>query len=140
MLERAPSIGPKTANRLLAYGWRTVGEFLAADPADVGKKLNSSWATTEIVTDWQKQAWLVLQIAELSGTGAQLLVGGGYPTVEEVAAAEAAEMVSYIAEYCQTGPGQRTLRDAKVPDHVTAARWIAAARAGRRVSLQKKSA
>jgi hypothetical protein len=140
MLERAPSIGPKTANRLLAHGWRTVGEFLAADPADVSQKLNSSWATTEIVTDWQKQAWLVLQIADLSGTGSQLLVGAGYPTIEEVAAAEATEMVGYMAEYCQSSAGQRTLRDAKVPDQITAARWIAAARGGRQVSLQKKSA
>lgn len=140
LLERAPSIGPKTANRLLAHGWRTVGEFLAADPADVSKKLNSSWASAEVVADWQKQAWLVLQIAELSGTAAQLLVGAGYPTVADVAAAEAAELVCYMAEYSQTGPGQRILRDGKIPDQITAARWIAAARGRRTVSLQKKSA
>jgi hypothetical protein len=140
LLERAPSIGPKTANRMLGHGWRTVGEFLAADPEEVSNKLNSSWATTEIVADWQKQAWLVLQIAELSGTAAQMLVGAGYSTVEEVAAAEATELVSYLAEYCQTSAGQRTLRDAKVPDQITAARWIAAARTGRKLSLQKKSA
>ncbi len=140
LLERAPSIGPKTANRMLGHGWRTVGDFLAADPNEVARKLNSSWASVDIVTEWQKQAWLVLQIAELSGTGAQLLVGAGYPTVEEVAAAEAAEMVGYIAEFAQTTQGQRVLRDGKVPDQVTAARWIAAARGGRRLSLQKKSA
>lgn len=140
LLERAPSIGPKTANRMLAHGWRTVGDFLAADPNDVTRKLNSSWATLDVVQDWQKQAWLVLQIAELSGTGAQLLVGAGYPTVDEVAAADAVELVSYTTEFAQTSQGQRILRDGKIPDQITAARWIAAARGGRRLSLQKKSA
>ena len=140
LLERAPSIGPKTANRMLGHGWRTVGDFLAADPSDVARKLNSSWASEDIISDWQKQAWLVLQIAELSGTGAQLLVGAGYPTVDEVAAADAGELHGYIAEFAQTSQGQRVLRDGKVPDQVTAARWIAAARGGRRLNPQKKSA
>jgi hypothetical protein len=140
LLERAPSIGPKTANRLLAHGWRTVGDFLAVEPVEVSKKLSSSWATTEIVADWQKQAWLVLQIADLSGTAAQLLVGAGYPTVEEVAAADAAEMLTYISEFTQSSQGQRVLRDAKIPDQVTVARWIAGARNARNVVLQKKSA
>jgi predicted flap endonuclease-1-like 5' DNA nuclease len=140
LLERAPSIGPKTANRLLSNGWRTVGDFLAADPNEIARKLNSSWATIDIVSDWQKQAWLVLQIAELSGTGAQMLVGAGYPTVEEVAAADPGELLGYITEFAQSSAGQRVLRDGKVPDQVTAARWIAAARGGRRLSPQKKSA
>lgn len=140
LLERAPSIGPKTANRMLGHGWRTVGDFLAVDPSEVARKLNSSWASVDIVTDWQKQAWLVLQIAELSGTAAQMLVGAGYPTVEEVAAADAGEMVGYIFEFAQSSQGQRILRDGKVPDQVTAARWIAAARVGRRLNPQKKSA
>ena len=40
------------------------------------------------------------------------------------ATADVAELVSYLTEYCQTSAGQRTLRDAKVPDQITAARWI----------------
>jgi len=140
LLERAPSIGPKTANRLLGHGWRTVADFLAADPSEVARKLNSSWASEDVVAGWQKQAWLVLHIAELSGTAAQLLVGSGYSTVEDVAAADAAEMVGYITEFAQSSQGQRVLRDAKLPDQVTAARWIVAARNARNLVLQKKSA
>ncbi|MGC4005926.1 MAG: DUF4332 domain-containing protein [Pirellulales bacterium] len=126
-LERAPSIGPKTAKRLEAHGLRTVRDFLNADPTDVATKLNSSWAPADVIADWQHQAGLVLAIADLNGTSAQLLVGAGYAAASDVAATDAATLHADLKTFAGTKPGERILRDGKCPDQVAVARWIQAA-------------
>ena len=84
-LEAAPSIGPKTAERMSAAGLFTVGDFLAQDPEELAEALDDPHFDAETLLEWQEQARLVIAVPGLRGTHAQLLVGAGYRTAQAVA-------------------------------------------------------
>ena len=78
----APSIGPKTAARLNAVGIDTVDDLLKAHPIALAARLNDRHFTEETIAEWQDQARLVCAVPGLRGTGAQLLTGAGYRSLE----------------------------------------------------------
>ena len=128
-VERAPSIGPKTAERLYKLGIRTVTDLFAADPADVARRLDLSRIDAAAVTAWQQQARLVVEIPGLRGGQAQLLVGGGLRTVEEIAGTEPTDAMAAVLRFANTDDGRRVLRDAPPPDLEKVHTWIHQARA-----------
>ncbi|HXF53355.1 MAG TPA: DUF4332 domain-containing protein, partial [Hyphomicrobiaceae bacterium] len=126
-VERAPSIGAKTAARLGAAGIRTVADLLAADPGALAARLDVGHISAAVVRDWQDQARLMMAVPGLRGTHSQLIVGAGYRTPEALAGADASGLLAAILRFAGTREGQRILRDGSPPDLEKIMAWIASA-------------
>lgn len=127
----APSIGPKMAERFAALGIRTVGEFLAADPAGMAARLGVRQVTADTLVDWQHQARLVMTVPGLRGTHAQLLVGAGFRQAGEIADAEPDMLCQRVLAFAITAEGMRVLRNGDPPDIERIKGWLEAAREAR---------
>ena len=128
-IEAAPSIGPRMAERLEALGLRTVSDLLTADPAKTAARLGDRRISAETIDDWQCQSAMMLEIAGLRGTHAQLLTAAGCRNASAVAAADAATLSAAILRYRSTSDGRRLLREGQPPDLEKIKNWIDGARA-----------
>jgi len=120
----APSIGPRMAERLLPLNISSVGDLIASDALEIADQLSDRNVTPEVVSQWQQQALLVCRIPNLRGHDAQLLVGAGYVTAEQVAAADSAILFEKIVRFSCSKPGVRILRGSAVPDLAEVSDWI----------------
>jgi predicted flap endonuclease-1-like 5' DNA nuclease len=127
-LEDAPSIGPKMAKRFAGLGIHTVGEFLGQNPHDMAELLDDDQFDAEVLTDWQDQAQLVIDIPGLRGGGAQLLVGAGYRTADAIADATPVDLSADVLKFAVTSDGKRILRDGNPPDIEKIKDWVESAR------------
>ncbi|NQX80359.1 MAG: DUF4332 domain-containing protein [Hyphomicrobiaceae bacterium] len=119
-----PSVGPKTAVRLEAVGIVTIQDLLCADPQNLAGKLNIRYVNRKAILDWQDQARLMLHIPGLRVTHAQLCIGAGYRSPENIAVSDAAEINESILKFAATRSGQRILGSGKPPDFYTIREWI----------------
>jgi predicted flap endonuclease-1-like 5' DNA nuclease len=129
-LEAAPSIGPKTAARLAAIGITTVGQFLEHEPGEMASLLGERFLTTQVLSEWQDQARLVMSVPGLRGTHAQFLVGAGYRDANAIIAADAGKLCADVLHFAGSTNGQRLLRDGDPPDIEKIRGWIALAQNG----------
>ncbi len=127
-LEDAPSIGPKMAERFARLGVHTVADFLGQNPHDLAELIDDNQFDAEVLTDWQDQADLVIAVAGLRGTHAQLLVGAGYRTADAIADADAVELSADVLTFATSSAGKRILRDGNPPDIEKIKDWVEAAR------------
>jgi hypothetical protein len=127
-LDAAPSIGPKGADRFASFGVKTVGDFLAGDPAVLSEKLGIRQVTPAVIAAWQAQARLVMTVPGLRGTHAQLLTGAGYRTADAIAAADSDQVCAAVLKYATSPEGQRLLRDGPPPDVERIKDWCENAR------------
>ncbi|HEY1153241.1 MAG TPA: DUF4332 domain-containing protein, partial [Pseudolabrys sp.] len=123
----APSIGPKTAGRLNIIGVQTVGDLLALAPEDAAARIKASHINAGVIKDWQAQALLACSVPELNGTQAQMLVGAGIYSVDDLAAADLDFLIDAMTLYVQSKEGQRAMRDPKMPERARVKAWIEAA-------------
>lgn len=130
-VEDAPSIGPKTAERLGRIGVKTVDDLLAQNPEIAAQRLNVAHITPETVRAWQAQARLVMRVPNLRGHDAQILVACGITEAEQLATARAKELLGHAEQFLQTSEGERVLRSGQKPDVAEIGRWIVAARGAR---------
>lgn len=120
----APSIGPKTAERLAAVGIRTVADLLNADAESTAAELDVSHINAAKLAAWQHQARLVCCIPELRGYGAQLLVGCGFTEAEQIANTDLDEMIDVVEAFARSKEGQRILRDGDPPGADKITEWV----------------
>lgn len=120
----APSIGPKTAERLRPARIFTVRDLLDADADEVAGIVTARHITAQAVRDWQDQSRLVLTVPFLRGTHAQLLVGAGFRTYEDLALADQATLMSSLLKFATTREGQSILRSGPSPDLEKVMRWM----------------
>lgn len=125
----APSIGPRTASRLGVIGVRTVGDLLSLAPEDAARRIKASHINAGVIRDWQAQALLACTVPDLTGAQAQLLVGAGVHSVEDLAAADSVSLADAIAVFAATNEGERILRDGDPPGRDRIRSWIDAAAA-----------
>lgn len=130
-IERAPSIGPKTAKRLAPLGIKTVADFLAASAYLTAEQLRSRTVKADTILLWQDQCRLMLDIPGLRGGHAELLAGSGYRTADSLIAAEEAKLCADVLAFATTTAGQRILRDGAPPDIEKIKGWLTAARTAR---------
>lgn len=123
-VERAPSIGAKTARRLSTVGVTTVEDFLEEDADQLATMLGQRSLTGRLLRDWQDQARLVMEVPGLRGTHAQLLVGAGYRNAKAIADADAENLCVAITKFATTREGQSILRDGDAPDIGKIKGWI----------------
>ncbi len=126
-LEAAPSIGPKTAERLSLAGLKTVGDLLSADADQVAKKLNMKHIDPPMLRSWQQQARLVCEVPGLRGHDAQILVACHVPDALTLGTEDTDDLLSRTLTFVKTPSGERILRDGKPPDRDEVQRWIASA-------------
>lgn len=124
----APSIGPRTAERLYAHGVKTVRDLLKAEPAALSTLLDVRHIDARMVSDWQHQAELVCRVPGLRGTHAQLLVGAGYKAADALAAADPDKVCADVLAFAQSLEGQRVLRNGEPPNIEKIKAWLNAAR------------
>jgi predicted flap endonuclease-1-like 5' DNA nuclease len=127
-LEAAPSIGPKMAELFADLGIKTVADFLGQDPHDMAEILDDGRIDAEMLTDWQDQAQLVIDVPGLRGTHAQLLVGAGYRTADAIADADPVDLSADVLTFASSSDGKRILRDGNPPDLEKIKSWVDSAR------------
>jgi predicted flap endonuclease-1-like 5' DNA nuclease len=130
-IERAPTIGPRTAERLAPLGIKSVADFLAASASEVAKGFASRHITAETIALWQDQCRLMLDVPGLRGTHAELLAGAGYRTADRLAEADEVALSADVLAFAATSAGKRILRDGPPPDLERIKGWLAAARTAR---------
>jgi hypothetical protein len=121
---RAPSIGPRTAERLSSVGVMLVRHLLACDPERAARQLGYRFLTAARIRDLQAQARLVCTIPWLRGTHAQLLVGAGYRTLDDIVAVDAEEICAGVLRFAATREGQSVLRAGPPPSIERITHWV----------------
>lgn len=130
-IEEAPSIGPKTAVRFYEIGIETIAEFLAGDPHAMASEIEARHITPQAVEEWQCQARLMTEVAELRCHDAQIIVGCGIRSKSQLTRSDGHQLLQDVLRFVRTSKGQRILRSGKVPDRREVDAWIQNARAVR---------
>lgn len=127
-VEKAPSIGPKTASQLERVGVKTVGHLLDQPAEKIAARLNQKHMDANIVRGWQQQARLVCEVPNLRGHDAQMLVACSIGSRNDLAAAVVDDLYRAVDAFAKSPSGQRILRDSAAPDRNEVLEWIEAAR------------
>lgn len=130
-VEEAPSVGPKTARRLLKLGVRTVKDLLELDAVAAADGLGVRWIDAERIRAWQHQAGLVCRIPNLRGHDAQVLVASGVTDAEDITDLSANDLLELVSPFVDSVEGDRVIRSSRKPDLEEVAAWIAWSRAAR---------
>lgn len=123
-IEKAPSIGPRTAQMLEAIGIRTVEELMSMTAERISEKLNHRRITSQVIQQWQHQSRMMCQIPELRGHDAQILVACGVTTPEDLSAKNPANLLSVVEPFSVTKEGERIIRNGRKPDLGEVTEWI----------------
>ena len=129
-LERAPTIGPRLAERLALGGIVTVKDFLNAEPETVASLLGGGRFDAATIERWKCESRLVLSVPGLRGTHAQLLAGAGYDTPQKIAETDPVALSSALLTFATTADGARILRNGDAPDLEAVTRWVHSAQQG----------
>lgn len=123
-VEKAPSIGNRTAESLGKQGIKTVGDLLATNPDQLARKLNDKYMTADMILAWQKQANLCCAIPNLRGHDAQILVACDIDRVSQLASMSPGLLLKKVTAFIETPAGQRILRGGNRPDLEEVTDWI----------------
>ncbi len=126
-VEKAPSIGPKTARRLEAVGVRTVGDLIAASAEVKHKEIGARHITAQVFSDWQAQARLACTVPGLKSREAQALTACGVRDADGLARADAVVLCDAIGPWGLSEEGQRAWGAAPAPNEDDVQTWIARA-------------
>lgn len=120
----APSIGPRMAEKLAPLNVATIGDLLASDANSLAAQLADKSVSGETIAQWQHQALLVCRIPNLRGHDAQMLVGSGFTTAEQVAAGDPALLFDKVTRFASSKAGVRILRGTTAPDLSEVTDWV----------------
>ena len=123
-VEAAPSIGPKTAQRLYRLDIYTVDDLLTSDAENVSESLENRRVNTRTVEQWQKQASLMCQVPGLRGHDSQILVACGVVEAAHLAAKRPTDLLAVVGPFAETSEGERILRGGRKPDLEEVTDWI----------------
>jgi predicted flap endonuclease-1-like 5' DNA nuclease len=139
-VEKAPSIGPKTAKRLEAVGVRTIADLLAASPEDAQRELGARHISAQVIRDWQAQALLACTVPGLKSREAQALVACDVRDADTLVQADAEQLVNSIAHWGLSDEGARAWGSAPAPTVDDIATWIERAKKARAVKGSAEAA
>lgn len=133
-VEKAPSIGPKTAKRLEAVGVKTIADLLNCSPDDAQKEIGARHISAQVIRDWQAQALLACTVPGLKSREAQALVACDVRDAQQLAASDAAHLCEEIAQWGLSEDGARAWGSAAAPTPDDVATWIERAKRGGRAA------
>lgn len=126
-VEKAPSIGAKTAALLEEQGISTVGDLLAIDPDRLADRIKDPHIDAYTILTWQMQADLCCSVPSLRGHDAQILTACGISHRDELATCRAETLLTKVDAFVTTPAGERILRGGQRPDLQEVSHWIACA-------------
>ncbi len=135
-IEKAPSIGKKTAARLLKVDINTVSDLLGADAVKTANYVNVKYITPDLIKDWQDQSNLMCKIKGLRGYHAQLLVALNYRIPKEIGSLKPEKLLDELLAFIKTNEGKRIIRSGKKPQINEVGNWVEDAKS----SATKKAA
>ena len=127
-IEKAPSIGPKTADRLRECGIHNIRHLLHADAAALAIQIDDRNFKQQAIEDWQDQARLCCEVFNLRGHDAQILVATGIRNRAKLATAQPTNLLTLVEDFANTSAGKRVLRGGQCPDATEIDDWISWAR------------
>jgi len=130
-VEKAASIGAKTAAQLEKVGITTVADLLAAEAESLAGRLANRHFDADVIRDWQRQARLMCEVPLLRGGDAQLLTACGIADRALLSQQVADELAGKLKAFAATPAGERILRGGKAPQKAEVAQWIAHAQGSR---------
>ncbi len=123
-VEKAPSIGKKTAARLEKIGIKTIEDLLTTNAKEMSEKINTKWISEKEVNNWQYQSRLVCEVAGLRGGQSQILVAAGIKTSRSLSKMQSSELYALLSLFCQTKEGQNLRACESLPDKTKVESWI----------------
>ena len=123
-VEAAPSIGPKTAQRLAKVGVFTVDDLLNAAAENTAVQLDNRRINADVIRQWQNQARLICCVPGLRGHDSQILVACGVTEPEQLSAKRPADLYAVVRPFADTTEGERIIRGGKKPDLEEITDWI----------------
>lgn len=120
----APSIGKKTARRLNRVGIFTVEDLIKCDSEEIAFELDVTHIDEPTLEDWKAQARLMMDVPGLRVHDAQILVGAGVRSAEDLAAASATRIFHASMGFLKSSEGSRIVRDDHVLDQKEVDEWI----------------
>jgi hypothetical protein len=129
----APSIGPKTTEKLNNIDIHTIANLLDADPEQLAAQLDDRRISGDDVAQWQLQAQLVCRIPNLRGHDAQILVACGVEDPVTLSSMDASSFLKQVTKFVNTKDGQRVVRSGKKPDLAEVTAWIEWSESARQV-------
>jgi predicted flap endonuclease-1-like 5' DNA nuclease len=123
-VEKAPSIGPKTAKRLEAAGVLTIADLLSAKPEETQLRLGARHISAQTIRDWQAQALLACTVPGLKSREAQALVACNVRDGAALASSDAAALTEAIGAWGLSEEGARAWGSAPAPSGDDVATWI----------------
>jgi predicted flap endonuclease-1-like 5' DNA nuclease len=139
-VEKAPSIGPKTAKRLEAAGVHTIADLLALEPEKGQRDIGARHISAQLIRDWQAQATLACTVPGMKSREAQALVACGLRTAEDLAKADAGELTEAIANWGLSEEGARAWGTAPAPSVEDVATWIERSKRASKPATKKAAA
>ena len=128
-VQKAPSIGKKTAARLNKVGIETVEDLLIMDAHEIADALQVDYIDAATVQDWQDQTMLMLTVPGLRVHDAQILVGAGVRSAEALAEASVRDLMRAATSFLKNPRTDRLIRKADTPDDAEVTHWISLAKA-----------
>lgn len=120
----APSIGKKTARRLNRVGIFTVEDLLKCDSEEIVFELDVRHIDEPTLDDWKAQAVLMIEVPGLRVHDAQILVGAGIRSGDDLANASATKVFHASMGFLKTSEGARVVRDDHVLRETEVNEWI----------------
>jgi|CXWL01.1.fsa_nt_gi predicted flap endonuclease-1-like 5' DNA nuclease len=139
-VEKAPSIGPKTAKRLEAVGVRTIADLLSVSPEDATKEIGARHISAQVIRDWQAQALLACTVPGMKSREAQALVACGVRDAHELAQFDPTELTDAVARWGLSDEGARAWGAAAAPNEDDVATWIERAKRANTPSAKASAA
>ena len=90
------ALGPRTAGQLMQLGLRTAGELLAANSQAVAQRLGDTRFDAAVISQWQRETKLRLEMPALVERGARVLAVLGIGSAERLAQTTPTELLALL--------------------------------------------